>query len=516
MKKILIILNLIICIFNTNAQHHDQKRDYQWIFGYGSPKLGNIFDFNTKPMKLLAYPKLPNADLSGYVAQMCDTSGKLVVFTNGCEILNREFKTMQSGGGLNPGTVTSQILCKKSGVRIPQGAIMLPVPENDSIIYLFHKIDDNQSGEWQTLQLYLSVINIKANKGLGEVLLKNYKIVKDTQITTELFAVRHGNGKDWWVVTPYWRKENNDNRFMTLLVTRDSIKGPYEQAIGTPAPLDEVFQGAFSADGTQFVRHLIYEGIYYYKFDRNTGKFSDHKFIPIKPKDPPNMLGGCSFSPSGRFIYVSNDTELYQIDTYEKDWLGTMQTVAYWDGFANSIFTSKFIFQALAPDCKIYILPQGTIPFLSVINYPDRKGVACKVSQHIPINSNVDRGWPNLPSFRLGKIGEPFSPCDSTINGYIVDTGEVLNIEKNTIAATYPNPATTDINLDLFGYINQYKKGIFNLYDTQGNLAASYPLLQNHDEYRFDISNLANGMYFWHLVLDDKVRQTGKVVVMKE
>ena len=60
------------------------------------------------------------------------------------------------------------------------------------------------------------------------------------------------------------------------------------------------------------------------------------------------------------------------------------------------------------------------------------------------------------------------------------------------------------------------QKGTFHLYDTQGNLAATYPLLQNHDEYRFDISNLANGMYFWHLVLDDKIRQTGKVVVMKE
>ena len=61
-----------------------------------------------------------------------------------------------------------------------------------------------------------------------------------------------------------------------------------------------------------------------------------------------------------------------------------------------------------------------------------------------------------------------------------------------------------------------FQKGIFHLYDTQGNLTASHPLLQNHDEYRFDISNLTNGMYFWHLVLDDKVRQTGKVVVMKE
>ena len=111
-----------------------------------------------------------------------------------------------------------------------------------------------------------------------------------------------------------------------------------------------------------------------------------------------------------------------------------------------------------------------------------------------------------------------FSPCDSTINAYIKDntTSDATVLEKQIIANLYPNPATTDINIDLFGYINQYKKGIFNLYDTQGNLAASYPLLQNHDEYRFDISNLANGMYFWHLVLDDKVRQTGKVVVMKE
>ena len=79
-----------------------------------------------------------------------------------------------------------------------------------------------------------------------------------------------------------------------------------------------------------------------------------------------------------------------------------------------------------------------------------------------------------------------------------------------------PNPASYDLNLDLFGYVNNYQKGKYALYELQGRPIATYPLLPNHDEYHFDISHLQNGIYLWQLILDDKVRQSGKVVVLKE
>ncbi len=98
--------------------------------------------------------------------------------------------------------------------------------------------------------------------------------------------------------------------------------------------------------------------------------------------------------------------------------------------------------------------------------------------------------------------------CDQ----FMVDTKENTNIPQNV--KIFPNPATSNLQIKL--KISDFQKGTFQLYDTQGNLAATYPLLQNQAEYRFDISNLPNGMYFWHLILDNKIRQTGKIVVIKE
>ena len=91
-------------------------------------------------------------------------------------------------------------------------------------------------------------------------------------------------------------------------------------------------------------------------------------------------------------------------------------------------------------------------------------------------------------------------------------SNEDVNVNSQVVLS--PNPATSNLQIKL--KTTDFQNGTFFLYDTQGSLTATYPLLSNHDEYRFDISNLANEMYFWHLVLDDKVRQTGKVVVIKE
>jgi hypothetical protein len=86
---------------------------------------------------------------------------------------------------------------------------------------------------------------------------------------------------------------------------------------------------------------------------------------------------------------------------------------------------------------------------------------------------------------------------------------------ENMQLSIYPNPVSKYLTFRL-GYIHHYQKGIFHLTDLQGRRIASYPILPDHDEYRFDISTIPNGMYLWQLVLDDNIRQTGKVAVMKE
>jgi hypothetical protein len=520
MKKIIITLLVVFCFaIKIVAQHQDHKRDYQWVFGYQYATNGVIFDFNSKPSKQIPFKQKLKPDLSGEIAEICDTSGQFFAVSNGCQIYNKDFTVLENSEKLNPGFVTKNLFCTTLGMQYFQASVMLPKPQNDSIIYLFHKTEDYRKGFWFTDTIRLTVINTKGNNGNGTVILKNYPFYNDTITRSQMTAVRHGNGIDWWLVNQVWQAGGNDNRIVTHLITKDSIKGPFIQAIGEKVVLKgkgyDLAQSCFSPDGSKYVRYYNNDGVYYYEFDRMNGVFSSPKFFPTYA--PKEEQCGATFSPNSRFLYISGYDKIYQIDTEAKDWSKAIDTVATWDNFSFHNFQSYFSYMMLAPDCKIYVNPVGTIPYITTINYPNRKGKACKVEQQIKLISHTDHAPPNYPNFRLGKIGEPFSPCDSTINPYIKGiTSEINTIENPITANLYPNPAVSDINLDLFGYINQYKKGIFNLYDTQGNLAATYSLLQNHDEYRFDISNLANGMYFWHLVLDDKIRQTGKVVVIKE
>jgi hypothetical protein len=45
-----------------------------------------------------------------------------------------------------------------------------------------------------------------------------------------------------------------------------------------------------------------------------------------------------------------------------------------------------------------------------------------------------------------------------------------------------------------------------------GQLVATFPILAGHDEYNFDISFLSQGLYVWHLRIDEKTRQSGRLV----
>ncbi len=153
----------------------------------------------------------------------------------------------------------------------------------------------------------------------------------------------------------------------------------------------------------------------------------------------------------------------------------------------------------LAPNGKIYFCTDGVSKVLHVIHQPDLAGTNCNVELHgITLATTIFKGLPNFPNFKLGKMA-----------GCISSTQESREIAIDI----YPNPVKNDLTVTFKD--NTYKKGTFHLTDLQGRRIATYPLLPEHEEYRFDISAIPNGMYFWQMVLDAKVQQTGKVVVLK-
>ncbi len=97
-------------------------------------------------------------------------------------------------------------------------------------------------------------------------------------------------------------------------------------------------------------------------------------------------------------------------------------------------------------------------------------------------------------------------PCSTDTENLETDNGKIV---------LYPNPAQEEINVDLFGYVNRYKSGVWELYDIQGQRVAFYPIFENKSEYRYDIAPLNNGMYFWRVIFDGKIGQSGKLVILK-
>jgi hypothetical protein len=502
-----LILFIAIKLLSQNAAL-DKKRDYQWYFGYQDFKLStNKLDFNVKPAQLTGFEK-KYSEFDKTNGNICDSNGKMLFYTNGCFIGNKNNEIVAGSQNLNEGAYKTTFCTQSEGILLNQAALFVSKPNQDSLYYLFHTTIDTRG---YCHELMLTTIDAKANQGAGKVIQLNQKLINDS-LEYRIVANRHANGRDWWLLLcQHTLNPENDDIYYKVLIQPDSISINKQVFEKVPKRKKKYYsQNGFSPDGKLFVRYRDADGVYVMDFDRTTGALSNQRHFAINAYD---WNGGVAFSPDSRFLYVAAADDIYQIDLVEN----TKQVVAVWDKFTSSIFTTQFGFSLLGPDCKIYIAPLGAIDYLAVINFPNRKGTACAIEQRaIKTPTRIAHSLPNYPHFRLGKEGETHTPCDSTINPYLTVTKNIKE-EVPVTFAVYPNPAQDHINVDLFGYVQRFERGTWDLYDISGKLAASFPLLQGHSEYVFDVSNIPNGVYVWRVSFNGVPTSfAGKVVVMRE
>src|SRR5574337_806253 len=73
------------------------------------------------------------------------------------------------------------------------------------------------------------------NNGSGAVIQKNI-LVSDTMVGEKLVAIKHANGRDWWLITHYqdiFFTAPPNNLFIKYLITPNGISAPIYQSIGT-------------------------------------------------------------------------------------------------------------------------------------------------------------------------------------------------------------------------------------------------------------------------------------------
>ena len=359
-----------------------QNRNNVWMFGNHTG-----LDFNTTPPQVLKKTIVGFTSLPYYTTSICDSSGKLLFYTDGSTVWNQRNKEIP-----------------KYLHRWPWGGHVMPLicpyPGNDSLYYLFGVSD----GSYENRLQYLT-INMKGNGWLGEIVypqpstLSNYFTVLLNNASVLVAGTAHCNNKDTWIVA------HSGNALYSFLVTANGVDSVPVVSKIDPLVIREGFINAalgnikFSANGEKMVVPVANEKkIVVFNFNNTTGQFSNPVALSLPEKFE---LEDVELSPDGTKLYYGAYEvleeepypelhDIFQMDLKagsEKDITKTnIRITTHPDREVCSPYMCIYVYRTLqlTPDGRIYISMRTAQPGkanfdlrLSVIENPNEAGLAC-------------------------------------------------------------------------------------------------------------------------------------------
>jgi hypothetical protein len=297
-------------------------------------------------------------------------------------------------------------------------------------------------------------------------------------------AVRHANGRDWWLIKPHAYK----HRFYTFFVTQDSIIQQPIQEFDSPQFINALFgQSNFSPDGSLFAMTAESNPkiTQINNFDRCTGKMSKFKTITWPYESYYNdyaYIQGVCFSDNNKFVYLINSNFIYQYDLIDN----TIVKIN-----SDTLFNPCGYFLGYnSVDGRIYIgnfLKQCNA--LSFIEFPNKKGLESKLCRLCYSTKNNNTATPpNMPNYELGALKG--SPCD-TIKPPSIPVSEIK---------IYPNPVNDKLTLEFPLGIQNAEIAIFNILGQQVHLSSYTEILNNKIE--LSVRHLARALYSIKIITD--------------
>ncbi|MBI1191783.1 MAG: hypothetical protein GC205_01225 [Bacteroidetes bacterium] len=336
-----------------------------------------------------------------------DTGGTLLFFSNSSQLWNRNFQPLWN----------SDTLSSVGGTKT-NGTIILPWPGDEHDTYFIHFYIDGSDSK-----LYYNKVNINLDGGLGGVVPEQKQVlVWDHPVCEQLSAVRHANGRDWWVISRKGLWEST--HFDLLLLTPAGIVQMHPQFSG--------YRGGFGGEMTisrygsllaiATTDDLCFPNpptIALYDFDRCTGEIQLRDTLLIR--ECHNNSYGLAFSASGSKLYysLSNRFQLYQIETSHDVLVDSLILKLAGPSF-SLMYTAQL---ELAVNGQIVLgvvrlsPTSGTDGFadhLIVIREPELEGIACYVDTfgiYLNGRENSSYSLPNFANYDLGPIVG--SPCDT-------------------------------------------------------------------------------------------------------
>ncbi|HNB81203.1 MAG TPA: T9SS type A sorting domain-containing protein [Chitinophagaceae bacterium] len=480
--------SIIILIFAiTHCKAQEYKRNNVWTLGF-SPVA--TFNFSAVPFSLDTF----NFPAIASNACISDTNGVLLFFTSGFAIFNGEGLLMANGINTNCPYDEHVLADYYSHWSIfDQTSIILPKKGNTYYVFstgMSDSVANNYINHIKTEfdVLNYSIVDMDSNAGKGKVTIKNNILMENQHYTNcAMTAVRHGNGKDWWLV----KADCENNQYQTFIVQEDTILGPYYHPITDTGDFCTFFsQIYFSDDGSKFASSMYGTIIdttsppfYYwnrvetYDFDRCNGEFTfrNSYIVPYDTTTYPNYdyKTGICFSPNGKLLYMSCRYSIYQVDIEDTNSTNTLLIT----GPDTTVAFPYYRTMACGPDGKLYVgNSNGIRKYMSFIDSPNVKGLGCHFVPNgvwQPYTNLLSP--PNMPNYGLGKapVGGNCWPESVSESG-----------EPKSVWVLYPNPASTKI---YFRGAERKKKRLYNAYGV---------LISETCKEEIDIKNLNRGLYF--------------------
>ncbi|MEZ5031370.1 MAG: T9SS type A sorting domain-containing protein [Saprospiraceae bacterium] len=485
---------VIVLFLGVAVRGYTQKHDYHWLNGYGA-EYGGIFgnfELNFHNQPVTAEPiEFNNADLSDQVTSFSDAYGSLLLVSNGCRLFDAKGHVLPGGDTLNPGEIYNS-WCKDNG-SYPSMFNMIMLPQ-EGFVYLFHSrvVLDNLFGVTSTPS-YCSRVRV----GLDSLEVEYTNNIVSTTKVEKPAACKHGNGRDWIIMTPEHRKAT----YRTYVLDIDGIQSLNTQTIGYQYPYPECDAyglHSFSPDGTKYVRYNNSCGLSFFDFDRCTGELSNERLISLPAVFKPGAF--TVFSPNSRFCYYNSSRVIMQVDM--EDAILQPDTIAILDTFPHPT-GAGFVMMQRGPDGRIYISPGSSTQTYHVIEYPDLKGKACWARPNaIPLPYLSFLALPNIPNYRLGAWKD--SPCDTL--GLSEVTSEIPSSFGHRI---YPNPVQDGFTLELDEGLQHAFAWQLEVVDLAGRMVYQGSIPPYAFLHRVQTGSWSSGMYY--AVLRD---ETGTILAV--
>ena len=537
MKRTLRLLIALLVVLVDMQGAYGQQNDRNWLGGHGSvfsdSAAAVLLQFNNDGLSYSNFHS--ELYLERGIFAMSNAEGELQFYTNGNAVASWDHDIMPDGKGFNQGSIFDDFDSFFGDTVIndtymPYTYQVIPDADDGNVYYMVHAfiVEEGECPLLYVPKMQISKIDMSANGGRGEVVYKNHYF--DEELMGATFAmVRHGNGRDWWVVM----HSMDGLAYRSVLLQRDSVVRVVQSSV--PGLSSSWFDCAdwwatnrnlltASRDGSRLA-DIYGEGwAKLLDFDRCSGAVSLIDTIntgitqlEVFGGDTIDCnINGLEFSPSGRYLYGIGCAEVAQWDLWAGDIAASMVKlggVPWWlDENQNVMegFVGGFTTFAHGPDGKIYNLHRTSH---SVIEYPDEAGEAsglCLAADSPPSCLGVPYylfSTPH-PNYRLGALTG--SGCDTILSstepplagsGYGVEASPSVASEQVQVSITLPSydSSTAEVQVvDMLGRVLHRHR------------FAPYAYL--HD---LDVSGWAPGVYNIVLLEKGRPKAATRLVVAK-